>query len=56
MDTERYVKSRWDPQLRSVQLNSGADCEPLDKGLDPTDNITKSYAPCGFVANSLFNG
>lgn len=43
------VKSRWEPQLRSSTIAGGADCSPLlsSGGL--------FYAPCGMVANSMFN-
>ncbi len=44
------MKSRWDPQLRSDQQSGGADCDPL------TNNNGTFIAPCGAVANSLFNG
>eukprot|EP00037_Helgoeca_nana_P017117 m.161568 g.161568 ORF g.161568 m.161568 type:complete len:407 (+) comp23848_c0_seq2:20-1240(+) len=45
----RYVKSRSDRQLRAAQLAGGDTCEPLlHRG-----NVT--YAPCGLIANSLFN-
>lgn len=46
----RYVKSRWDPQLRSVQAAAGEDCDPLES------QDGKYFAPCGLIANSLFNG
>ncbi len=46
----RYVKSRWDPQLRSQDLTGGVDCDPLTK-----DAAGLAYLPCGLVANSLFN-
>eukprot|EP00043_Microstomoeca_roanoka_P005703 m.57417 g.57417 ORF g.57417 m.57417 type:complete len:376 (-) comp13081_c0_seq1:279-1406(-) len=46
----QYVSSRWDPQLRAVTTKVAADCSPLDY-----DETGKAYAPCGLVANSLFN-
>jgi hypothetical protein len=49
----RYVKSRWDPQLRAVTAKGGVDCDPLNTV--EVGGATKYYAPCGFVANSLFN-
>jgi len=46
----RYVKSRSDAQLRSAQLMGNDECDPLEK------KDGKYYAPCGLIANSLFNG
>lgn len=46
-----YIKSRWDAQLRSVTAKGNVECDPLN-----TDANGKTYAPCGLVANSLFNG
>uniref|UniRef100_A0A0N5BC26 Cell cycle control protein 50A n=1 Tax=Strongyloides papillosus TaxID=174720 RepID=A0A0N5BC26_STREA len=46
----RYIKSRNDDQLLG-HLSKTTDCDPYDK--DPVTN--KSYAPCGAVANSMFN-
>ncbi|KAK5974952.1 Cell cycle control protein 50B [Trichostrongylus colubriformis] len=46
-----YVDSRNDVQLLG-KLNQVSGCEPLDY-LDGFPNIT--YAPCGFIANSMFN-
>lgn len=45
----RYVKSRSDAQLRSAQSQGNEECNPLESsnGL--------YYAPCGLIANSLFN-
>lgn len=47
----RYVKSRDDDQLLG-RLSSipNSDCEPFGK-----DGNGKPYAPCGAIANSLFN-
>ncbi|EDQ91228.1 uncharacterized protein MONBRDRAFT_23428 [Monosiga brevicollis MX1] len=45
-----YVRSRWDAQLRSVTAQGASDCDPLNTA--PNGNY---YAPCGLVANSLFN-
>ena len=50
----RYVKSRSDKQLKGVKLTSDtvpSDCAPFDK-----DNDNLVYAPCGAIANSMFNG
>ena len=48
----RYVKSRDDVQLLG-QLNKevSADCKPYDKNKSDTP-----IAPCGAIANSMFNG
>lgn len=45
----RYVKSRSDRQLRSRQYAGGESCEPL------MQNGGLAYAPCGLIANSIFN-
>ncbi|KHJ99721.1 / CDC50 family protein, LEM3 family [Oesophagostomum dentatum] len=45
-----YVNSRNDLQLIG-NLDEVSDCKPLDQ--IPDTNLT--YAPCGFVANSMFN-
>eukprot|EP00055_Hartaetosiga_balthica_P008170 m.29445 g.29445 ORF g.29445 m.29445 type:complete len:398 (+) comp6154_c0_seq2:39-1232(+) len=45
-----YVSSRWDAQLRAVTTTPGSDCSPLDR-----DSNGTAYAPCGLIANSLFN-
>lgn len=48
----RYVKSRDDRQLYG-DLQSGSDeCSPF---LHPPNDTTQKYAPCGAIANSLFN-
>lgn len=47
----RYVKSRCDSQLLGADTTSGySDCQPYN-----TDANGKMYAPCGAIANSLFN-
>ncbi|KAK6012825.1 CDC50 family protein, LEM3 family, partial [Ostertagia ostertagi] len=46
-----YVESRNDLQLLG-NLDKVSGCDPLDY-LDGFHNIT--YAPCGFIANSMFN-
>ena len=51
----RYVKSRDDEQLLGNIINPddlNNDCDPY-KTEEQTD---KGYAPCGAIANSLFNG
>jgi hypothetical protein len=48
----RYVKSRDDTQLLGqLSQNPSTDCHPFDKD---TSNV--AIAPCGAIANSLFNG
>ena len=47
----RYVKSRDDNQLRGKKIDSvTSDCAPFDK-----NDKSQIYAPCGAIANSLFN-
>uniref|UniRef100_A0A0N4Z9K6 Cell cycle control protein 50A n=1 Tax=Parastrongyloides trichosuri TaxID=131310 RepID=A0A0N4Z9K6_PARTI len=46
----RYVKSRNDDQLLG-HLSKIDDCDPYDKN----KMTNQSYAPCGAVANSMFN-
>ncbi|KAM7286824.1 cell cycle control protein 50A [Ixodes scapularis] len=46
----RYVKSRSDIQLLGDPLVSNADCEPFAK-----DAQGRTIAPCGAIANSIFN-
>ncbi|KAI6192258.1 Protein CBR-CHAT-1 [Aphelenchoides bicaudatus] len=49
----RYVKSRSDSQLLGDLSNVGKDCDPLKSGkVNGTDMF---YAPCGAIANSMFN-
>eukprot|EP00040_Diaphanoeca_grandis_P016890 m.87603 g.87603 ORF g.87603 m.87603 type:complete len:391 (-) comp26092_c0_seq1:169-1341(-) len=45
----RYVESRSDDQLRSVEAGASEDCDPL------ASEDGKYFAPCGLIANSLFN-
>ncbi|XP_064476611.1 cell cycle control protein 50A-like [Ornithodoros turicata] len=47
----RYVKSRDDTQLLGRPLETNLDCEPFAK--DPKTG--KVIAPCGAIANSIFN-
>ncbi len=49
----RYVKSRDDRQLLG-ETRSSSECEPFDKRED-SDKQMKPIAPCGAIANSLFN-
>jgi hypothetical protein len=52
----RYVKSRdYDQLLGRTDHILTSDCEPYRYYNDEKNN-TYSYAPCGAVANSLFNG
>lgn len=48
----RYVKSRDDDQLLGrVNPTVNSDCKPF-----ATDSEDKIFAPCGAIANSMFNG
>ena len=48
----RYVKSRDDKQLYGqIDTDPSKDCEPFRRNND----TNKFYAPCGAIANSLFN-
>ena len=52
----RYVKSRDDKQLRGEKIPGNklnTDCEPYKTYNDTSD---VGIAPCGAIANSLFNG
>lgn len=46
----RYVKSRDDHQLRGSVEHPSTECEPF------AQYDSKPVAPCGAIANSLFNG
>lgn len=46
----RYIRSRNDQQLRG-KLGEVAECNPIKTGINGTP-----VAPCGLIANSLFNG
>ena len=49
----RYVKSRDDNQLLGTNENTiSADCEPFRYH----NSKNQHYAPCGAIANSIFNG
>jgi len=48
----RYVKSRDDKQLYGDLSSEDDDCSPF---LRPPNTTDKKYAPCGAIANSLFN-
>ena len=53
----RYVRSRDDHQLLGVKLDYyqlNPDCDPYRGEI--TANGSFPYAPCGAIANSLFNG
>lgn len=51
----RYVKSRDDSQLLGTLSDDvSTDCAPYLKAKD-SDGIEKTIAPCGAIANSLFN-
>lgn len=47
----RYVKSRDDSQLHGRDTTVASNCDPLD-----VDAAGNTYAPCGYIANSMFNG
>jgi len=48
--TARTSSRAWDAQLRSVTAKGNVEFDPLN-----TDKDGNTYAPCGLVANSLFN-
>ncbi|CAM1154445.1 TMEM30A (predicted) [Pycnogonum litorale] len=50
----RYVKSRDDSQLLGQSGKLSSDCEPFDYVKDGDKKVP--IAPCGAIANSLFNG
>jgi len=52
-NTRQYVRSRNDLQLTG-QLHMVEDCHPYDTTTDDQNN-TVPIAPCGAIANSLFN-
>merc|ERR1719204_244554 len=47
----KYATSRSDYQLRGNPLNPDSNCEPYESDLD----TSKVFAPCGLIANSMFN-
>lgn len=52
----RYVKSRDDNQLLGDLKNDpSTDCEPFAY-VNVSDRDKKPIAPCGAIANSMFNG
>lgn len=54
----RYVRSRDDGQLHGYSKDASTlldDCAPF-KEIDLNSTVTKPIAPCGAIANSLFNG
>ncbi|CAF0997034.1 unnamed protein product, partial [Didymodactylos carnosus] len=46
----RYAKSRDDTQLRGKDTTAAEECEPFQKA-----NDSRIIAPCGVIANSMFN-
>ena len=50
----RYVKSRDDKQLYGDLDSRAEDCSPFLFS-DRNDNTSPRYAPCGAIANSMFN-
>lgn len=50
----RYVKSRDDLQLLGNPQSVGSECYPFDYAND-ANGIRRPIAPCGAIANSLFN-
>ena len=53
----RYVRSRDDDQLHGNGVGPGSLNEDCDPYRTTTINGTEyGYAPCGAIANSLFNG
>ena len=48
----KYATSRSDQQLRGYPRYQDDNCEPYQ--IDP--NTTLPYAPCGLIANTMFNG
>ena len=56
----RYVKSRDDKQLGGAEVTSegdlNGDCDPYVGYTDENETTPIPYAPCGAIANSLFNG
>ncbi|XP_065072161.1 cell cycle control protein 50A-like [Rhopilema esculentum] len=54
----RYVRSRDDSQLHGdLKMKVAGDCSPFDKANVMVNNqsVSKPVAPCGAIANSLFN-
>ena len=47
----RYVSSRDDNQLDGDPREVSSECDPYESSHDGLP-----YAPCGMIANSLFNG
>lgn len=53
----RYVKSRDDDQLLGhLSPTPSSDCIPFAYDDDGKTGVQKPIAPCGAIANSLFNG
>ncbi len=59
-NNRHYVKSIDHYQLLGLRNKDdeelSSECEPFRYKIDPETNIRYKYAPCGVVANSLFNG
>lgn len=52
----RYVKSRDDNQLLgNLKSDPSTDCAPFAFAND-SNGVLKPIAPCGAIANSMFNG
>lgn len=47
----KYATSRSDYQLRGNPLNPDSNCEPYESDME----TSKVFAPCGLIANSMFN-
>ena len=56
----RYVKSRDDAQLAGGTVSSPGDlvtdCDPFREVTDENGENARPIAPCGAIANSMFNG
>ena len=52
----RYVKSRDDNQLAGDPTATIGVCSPFQEGRLNNSDDELPYAPCGMIANSLFNG
>jgi len=51
----RYVRSRNDWQLLGYTDSDTSNCAPFDKAIDPKTGNSMPVAPCGAIANSIFN-
>ena len=53
------MRSRDDSQLHGdLKTKVAGDCSPFDKAnvMENNKSVSKPVAPCGAIANSLFNG